>query len=377
MLISLISESDCQVNGTKGVSYRGEVSTSIEGNLCVPWSSYSWTSTDLSREQFGTGDHNYCRNPSNHDGLWCYTSENWDWGNCDHGDHGHIPICEEETRTMIEKSILTIADHFNIDLHSVKDSETILEDEIFEAEWKVGYSYFLILSAKENIGLKMLSSLLINSPPNLVLQTVFSLMQGVENLNIKQSKEINHEETQNMAREIFHYLEKLKGLKVREIYKALAIKNAKTLKKYKDIFIDDGSTDFERCLSSEDSESCQSMVEAATYLKGIPYLQELSSHPAHLQLPNGKTSPSAFIPFCKIGNKLQGVQMENFSRPVCSAFIPKLFEGQFCYAIDINEIGPFDSGLDNGLELIIDFNEERSIAADSRHQKGRINISWG
>ena len=65
--------------------------------------------------------------------------------------------------------------------------------------------------------------------------------------------------------------------------------------------------------------------------------------------------------------------MENFSRPVCSAFIPKLFEGQFCYAIDINEIGPFDSGLDNGLELIIDFNEERSIAADNYHQKGRIN----
>ena len=317
-----------------------------EGIPCLPWTGIAYD-TEFYREFYGTGEHNYCRNPSNHVGLWCWITKEKGWGNCDHGEHGDIPICEEHLREIIEKNIWTIADHFNIDVHSV-DSDKILKDEKFESLWKMGYSYFLILSAKESMGQKMLSSLLVNSPPDLILQTIFSLMQGAENSNIRQSEEINYDEIKNYAKTIFHYLENLKGLKVRDVFKALAIKNTKTLKRYKDIFIDDGSVDFEQCISLEDSESCQSMIKSATNLKEIPYLQELSNHPAHLQLLDGKTIPSTFIPFCKIGNKLQGVQIENFTYPVCSAFFPKLFEGQLCHAIDINELGPiygFDSGL--------------------------------
>ena len=59
--------------------------------------------------------------------------------------------------------------------------------------------------------------------------------------------------------------------------------------------------------------------------------------------------------------------MENFPQPVCSTFISKLFDGQFCYAIDINEIGHYDTVMvmDNGIDLIIDFNEEISITVEN------------
>ena len=54
-------------------------------------------------------------------------------------------------------------------------------------------------------------------------------------------------------------------------------------------------------------------------------------------------------PFCKVGNKIQGVKIEKFSQPFCNAFYPKTFEGQNCYSIDINKLDQpvkFDGGVE-------------------------------
>ena len=193
---------------------------------------------------------------------------------------------------------------------------------------------------------------------------------------MKQSKEIDLEESKNLAKYIFHYLEKAKDLQVRQIYKALSKNGKKLIEEYIDIFIEDGveSEDFKHCL--EDSESCKEVLESNDRLKEIPFIQELSTHPVHILQSEGKLSPSALIPFCKVGNKLQGVKIKNFSQPVCTAFHPRVFEGQVCYSVDINKIEPapvFGSGVDKGLELIIDFNQERSIGATFTNKKGKHN----
>ena len=45
----------------------------------------------LSYPDAGLGEHNYCRNPDNIDGLWCYNANSADprWDYCD------IPVCSE------------------------------------------------------------------------------------------------------------------------------------------------------------------------------------------------------------------------------------------------------------------------------------------
>ena len=206
---------DCQLRGpTKGREYRGSVSTSMEGLPCLHWTGYTKYNTEYNREAKGLGDHNYCRNPSDHTGLWCYTKQGWK--NCDPGDGSVIPYCDKHLKRVIETDILSIAGILNIEhdtLTGITES-TIVEDNEFDVKWKSGYKLYLILTAETNIAQQMFENLLMNSPADLILQTVFSLMQGTDHMNLKNSDDIDQDELKNIAKHIFSFLEEEKSLKV-------------------------------------------------------------------------------------------------------------------------------------------------------------------
>ena len=65
----------CKLNdrGILHSTYQGELSTTRNGYTCKTWDSN------------GLKGHNYCRNPSDNLGAWCYTTRpgnNWDYCDC-------------------------------------------------------------------------------------------------------------------------------------------------------------------------------------------------------------------------------------------------------------------------------------------------------
>ena len=59
--------SDCQT-GT-GEKYKGKVAKTASGKKCQ-----SWTDQKPHKHKHEeVGEHNFCRNPDNHTGVWCYT----------------------------------------------------------------------------------------------------------------------------------------------------------------------------------------------------------------------------------------------------------------------------------------------------------------
>ena len=64
--------------------------------------------------------------------------------------------------------------------------------------------------------------------------------------------------------------------------------------------------------------------------------------------------------------------MERFSRPVCTAFRPLMFEGQLCYQLDLEDIQKnisFSKGETNGLTFLMDYNEDKTINEQSLEQR--------
>ena len=95
-------------------------------------------------------------------------------------------------------------------------------------------------------------------------------------------------------------------------------------------------------------------------------IQSIVSHPVHIKDEHGHISPSSFIPFCSIGSNMSllGENIEQFSHPVCTAFKPKMLEGQMCYQLDLEEIQKqvsFKKGDNNGLIFLMDYNEDKAI----------------
>lgn len=62
-----------------------------------------------------------------------------------------------------------------------------------------------------------------------------------------------------MAKHIFSFWEESKDLKVRNIYKAMALNDKTVLQEFKNIFMEDGGQDFKQCL--KDSEKCKEILE--------------------------------------------------------------------------------------------------------------------
>ncbi|XP_077869472.1 uncharacterized protein LOC144360991 [Saccoglossus kowalevskii] len=75
-----------------GTDYRGALSTTAKGYTCMKWATQSpheHTRTPANYPSSGLGDHNYCRNPDNSEGAWCYTTDPSErWGLCDIGHPG-------------------------------------------------------------------------------------------------------------------------------------------------------------------------------------------------------------------------------------------------------------------------------------------------
>lgn len=63
-----------------------------------------------------------------------------------------------------------------------------------------------------------------------------------------------------------------------------------------------------------------------------------------------------------------GESMANFTFPVCSQFKPTILDGQLCFQLDLASVleGKLDTraGKENGLMVIVDINEERSVQVD-------------
>ena len=95
------------------------------------------------------------------------------------------------------------------------------------------------------------------------------------------------------------------------------------------------------------------------------------SHPPHLM---SGSAVSAFIPFCAFEGQLR--ISESFSRlpnltyPICQSFVPTSLDGQLCYKLQVNRT---TKGSENreGLVLILDMNEDRSLAVDSSNNTMR------
>ena len=63
----------------KGGDYRGTMNKTKNGLTCQKWSKHSPHKHDYYNQHNidnnGIADHNYCRNPDNKQGPWCFTTD--------------------------------------------------------------------------------------------------------------------------------------------------------------------------------------------------------------------------------------------------------------------------------------------------------------
>ena len=73
-----------------GQDYRGHVNSTVNDKQCQKWTSQSphrHTRTPENYPGAGLGPHNFCRNPDDEMGLWCYTTDpDTRWEYCDVGE---------------------------------------------------------------------------------------------------------------------------------------------------------------------------------------------------------------------------------------------------------------------------------------------------
>ena len=105
-------------------------------------------------------------------------------------------------------------------------------------------------------------------------------------------------------------------------------------------------------------------------------MQIVTNHPVHIVNKTGGLSPSAFIPFCAFGGdmKVMGTKVEGFNISVCNSFEEKILNDQLCYEVDLEKFKDkqnINEQLENGLILILDYNEDRQTSIDSR---GKIKV---
>lgn len=85
-----MGNSKCENNdmGVTKSNYRGTMNTSETGILCQKWTMqfpHEHKNQPQLRLDSGLGDHNYCRNPDNGIGAWCYTTDSavrWMYCSC-------------------------------------------------------------------------------------------------------------------------------------------------------------------------------------------------------------------------------------------------------------------------------------------------------
>ncbi|XP_035665404.1 uncharacterized protein LOC118408651 [Branchiostoma floridae] len=94
----------CQIGD--GVSYRGTVSVTVTGKTCQRWDSQTPHSHDTTPANYPSSGlvNNYCRNPGDWTGVWCYTTDpSTRWELC------AVPVCGTlEQRRVCERETLSI-----------------------------------------------------------------------------------------------------------------------------------------------------------------------------------------------------------------------------------------------------------------------------
>ena len=111
----------------KGDDYRGFQNKTKGGLTCQNWNSdsthkrHSAIKKAYEDKKNGTGDHNYCRNPTgNHTNIWCYTTDpNKRWDDCE-------PLEVEDTTKQKD----------NNDSNEIKDNSFVLVDDNFKKPTK-------------------------------------------------------------------------------------------------------------------------------------------------------------------------------------------------------------------------------------------------
>ena len=71
-----------------------------------------------------------------------------------------------------------------------------------------------------------------------------------------------------------------------------------------------------------------------------------------------------------------GVEIDQFSFPVCNSFKEKVLNDQLCYEVDLNRfvnVNTIDRDLELGFTFIMDYNEDRQVTFD-RIISNRENI---
>ena len=72
-----------------------------------------------------------------------------------------------------------------------------------------------------------------------------------------------------------------------------------------------------------------------------------------------------------------GIKIDRFDFPLCNSFRPKILHDQLCYEVDPNEYKSsinIDRDLKIGLELLLDFNEDRQVIFEKTPQIQENNI---
>ena len=86
----------------------------------------------------------------------------------------------------------------------------------------------------------------------------------------------------------------------------------------------------------------------------------------HVLDNSGLLNPSVFIPYCSFGSNMDqmGTKNVNFTFSVCKAFKPRLFQGQKCYELDMDDTKfkyMSGQGKEKGLSFLVDYNEEKDL----------------
>ena len=108
-------------------------------------------------------------------------------------------------------------------------------------------------------------------------------------------------------------------------------------------------------------------------------LRLINNHPVHIFEKNGTPSPTAFIPFCSFGGKMEtvGAKSPNFDVPVCNSFKTQIRNDQLCYQIDLEDYRNstnIEKQLKEGLVLILDYNEERQMIRNKLKEKNEKGL---
>ena len=99
----------------------------------------------------------------------------------------------------------------------------------------------------------------------------------------------------------------------------------------------------------------------------IDFVKTITNHPVHIVDLKGKISPSAFIPFCQFGvTEISsiGLNIDEFSIPVCNIFRETILVDQLCYQANIKDylLEPNSEDFKTGFTFLVDNNLDRQIA---------------